>query len=182
MIHSLQVLDLRALEALYAIRDPLLVQVFIWVSEFGSGWTIYGLGCVVALLLLRKRHVAYATGLTITLATTGLGVLFLKDFVARVRPPLKFEAYQEILYSFPSAHAALSAAFYGFLIFLVWRFIARRSLRYTAIGFLVLFIAAISFSRLYLGVHYMSDVIAGILFGALCVWLGVLWIRYTEKR
>lgn len=182
MITLIRTLDMRVLEALYAIRDPLVVQTFIWISEFGSGWIIYGLACVIALLLLRKRHVAYASGLCITLTTSGLGVLLLKGLVARARPPQEFQAYQEIWYSFPSAHAALSTALYGFLIFLAWRLITHRVLRYTTTVVLSILVVSVSFSRLYLGLHYVSDVVAGIILGMLALWIGIKWIGYTETR
>ena len=182
MIESFQEFDARVLEALYAARDPSLVQAFIWVSELGRAWTVYGIGGTLVLFLILKRHAAYAAGLGISLAASGLGILLIKGLVERARPPRALQAYIEIWYSFPSAHAALSAALYGFIAYIAWKSIPNPVVRYIAISIIAGIVLIISFSRLYLGVHYASDVLAGLALGAACAWLGARYAVFAARR
>ena len=74
-------------------------------------------------------------------------------------------------YSFPSGHAMISTAAYGALAYLAWRHLRTRPGRLTLAGGSVVLVALICFSRLYLGVHYLSDVLAGVAGGAF--WLAL---------
>ena len=166
-------LDVRILEALYAVRDPLVVQVLIWVSELGRVPTVYGLAAIIALALLLKRHYAYAAGLAISVVTSGLGILVTKGLIERGRPDQFYQAYLESWHSFPSAHAALGAALYGFLMYTVWHLSPTPYFRYISLAAGIVIIGSIGISRVYLGVHYASDILAGLVLGVVCVWLGV---------
>jgi undecaprenyl-diphosphatase len=89
-------------------------------------------------------------------------------------------------FSFPSGHALMSVTFYGLLIVIIWQNINRKWLKWTLSFFLVLLILAIGLSRIYLRVHYASDVLAGFSVGL--VWLLLsLWIlarieKYGKKK
>ena len=181
MMEAVTALDARLLDSLYALRDPNLVQFFIWASELGRTWTVYGLGSIAVLLLLLRKHVAYAVGLGVSLAASGFGVLLIKGLVERPRPPEELQAYMEIWYSFPSAHATLSAALYGFLALLAWHTVKRKSWRLLTAGFFIVLVIFVSFSRIYLGVHYPSDVLAGVLLGGVCVWLGWKYAKIAHN-
>ena len=173
--------DSKVLEFLYAYRDPFAVNIFIGISELGTTVIMYGLSASVALLCFLYKRYAYAAGLLISTVSSGILILLLKGLIERARPPLSFQAYPEIWYSFPSAHAALSAALYFFLAYMTWKLVPHNSLRIIATIFFILLPLAISFSRVYLGVHYMSDVVAGLLLGSLCAWIGYRWVRCAHK-
>ena len=66
-------------------------------------------------------------------------------------------------YSFPSGHSMISAAFYGFLIYLIYKKVKNKKLKITLIIVLSILIVSIGISRIYLGVHYTSDVLGGFL-------------------
>jgi membrane-associated phospholipid phosphatase len=123
---------------------------------------------IIILLILRQKKEALQT-LLIALSSLGLMSLF-KNLFQRNRPdhPL-VEGITN--YSFPSGHAMMSIAFYGLLIILAVRHIRNQSKRNWVIGLLVLLILLIGFSRIYLRVHYPSDVIAGYCFGIAWLWL-----------
>lgn len=180
MMPFIQSLDMSVLQSLYVMRDARLVHMFIGISELGTALTVYGLTVCIGLLLLLYRKYAVAAGLALAMATSGLAVVLGKGLIERARPPVSFRAYTEIWYSFPSAHAALSAALYGYVLFLVWMFVPSRWLRIMAAVLLPLLIATISFSRIYLGVHYLTDVVAGVLLGIFCAWLGYRWTLFTR--
>ena len=95
----------------------------------------------------------------------GISVLLnqaLKFIIQRPRPT-EFRIINESGYSFPSGHSMVSAAFYGFLIYLIYKNVKNKYLKWSLITLLNLVILTIGISRIYLGVHYTSDVIAGFL-------------------
>ena len=104
---------------------------------------------------------------TSLLIWTNLGISallnqILKHIIQRTRPT-EFRIIDESGYSFPSGHSMVSAAFYGFLIYLIYKNIKNKYLKWGLISLLSLLIILIGTSRIYLGVHYTSDVLAGFL-------------------
>ncbi|MGE5456669.1 MAG: phosphatase PAP2 family protein [Ignavibacteriales bacterium] len=92
---------------------------------------------------------------------SGLNIL-LKDILQRPRPT-EYRLIDETGYSFPSGHSMISMAFYGFLIYLIYKNIKNKYLKWSLIYLLSIIIFTIGISRIYLGVHYTSDVLAGFL-------------------
>lgn len=130
---------------------------------------------LIGILFFRKEK-----GMALTVFIVAISSLLLKlglkELFQRPRPadPL-VEGITN--YSFPSGHALMSIAFYGLLIWMAGKYIKNRSLRIGLIVFLVLLIGLIGFSRLYLRVHYPSDVIAGYCIGILWLWCCLLVTR-----
>ena len=172
MIEWLASLDMSVLQSLYAARSDTFVQILMSVSTVGDTATVIVLAAVLAFIFyIYKRHAEMAGLVTAVIGTASVTYV-LKHLVQRARPDALYQAYAETGYSFPSGHASASAALYGFLAFLAWRNlkpgINRTALATLAIAFALL----ISFSRLYLGVHYLSDVVAGSIVGMFFAWLG----------
>lgn len=173
--------DVAVLGTLAAHQSYGWVLVAIGVSELGRATIVALMTVGITLYLLLKRHFAYAQGLLLTVATSGIATLLLKGLIARPRPPEQYQAYHEVWYAFPSAHAALAVALYGFLAVITYRSCSSRATRLFALGGLFSLMLLIGFSRLYLGVHYLSDVLGGYLLGTLCVWLGTWTTRALER-
>jgi membrane-associated phospholipid phosphatase len=180
-VNPLLALDVHVLHALYAARQMQWVFASIWVSELGRATTVLGLAAALALLLSLRRRFALAQGLVLSVVTSGIATFILKGLVARARPPQEYWAYAETWYSFPSAHAAMSVAFWGFVAYIVFRTVRHRSVRALALFLTALLILAVGFSRLYLGVHYLSDVVAGYMLGGACLSLGI-WATRSLSR
>lgn len=129
---------------------------------------------LIAYFLFIKKHRWYSIKIPVV-AIGGVSLMFvLKLLFNRPRPliPLIKEAQG---LSFPSGHAMMSFSFYGLLIYLVWENIKIPWLRAVLIVFLFMMILIIGFSRIYLRVHYASDVMAGFAVGA--IWLVLaLWV------
>ena len=126
---------------------------------------------LIAYFVFIKRHKWYSIKVP-AIALTSLGLMFgLKYLFGRPRPevPLLFEA--EGL-SFPSGHALFSITFYGLLIYLVHKNTQKSWLKWLLITLLFLLAMIIGFSRVYLRVHYATDVIAGF-----CV--GFMWLAFA---
>jgi len=130
--------------------------------------------------LIRKNKRFSIRVISLSLSSLCL-MLVLKSSIQRIRPenPL-LQAVNG--YSFPSGHALMSVVFYGLLIYIAWHEIKNRWLQSVAVVLLALLILFIGFSRIYLRVHYASDVIAGLSVGL--IWLiGSLWlINQIEAR
>jgi membrane-associated phospholipid phosphatase len=148
-----------------------LVSLFKVVTLAGNA-AILALVCVLALAALVRRR-AFNDAALLLVVAVGIELLnaLLKLAFQRPRPELAFIHLDT--YSFPSGHAAGSAAIYGVLAYLTLRHVhgARRVLVVTAT---VVLVAAIGFSRLYLGAHYLSDVLAGFSLGAAWMFAWIL--------
>lgn len=86
----------------------------------------------------------------------------IKVIIARPRPEIN-KLVTETGYSFPSGHSMVSMAFYGYLIYLIYRYIKNKYIKWSLIVLLSILICLIGISRIYLGVHYTSDVLGGFL-------------------
>ena len=172
---------MQVLQALYAARETHVVLVSIYVSELGEWYTTLGIAVILALRLAMREKFATAQAILLSVVTSSIATLILKSVIARPRPPQEFWAYGETWYSFPSAHAAMSLALYGFIAYIAWRTPARKSVRRIVTSLMIALILTIGFTRLYLGVHYLSDVVAGYLLGGACLWLGI-WSERILKH
>jgi membrane-associated phospholipid phosphatase len=124
---------------------------------------------VISILLWMSGRSQELICMWITLAGNQISVNLLKAIFARARPELAY--YSETSYSFPSGHSAVSAAFFGFLMYLVIR--ERLVPAGAAITVGILAILLIGMSRLVLDVHYVSDVVSGYLIGAVWALFGI---------
>ena len=86
----------------------------------------------------------------------------LKRILQRPRPT-EYRIIEETGYSFPSGHSMVSMAFYGYLIYLIYKYVKNKYIKWTFIVLLSALICSIGISRIYLGVHYTSDVLGGFL-------------------
>lgn len=111
-------------------------------------------------IIIKNKKIGFAIS-TNLLVITLLNQIF--KFILQRPRPTEFRIIDEKGYSFPSGHSMISMAFYGFLIYLIYRYIKNKSLKWVLIIILSLLIVLIGISRIYLGVHYTSDVLAGFL-------------------
>lgn len=177
MIALISTLDTGIEQALFAARTPLGVRAFELITELGSGAFIVAALLIACFLLWKKGLFGYAIGIVVSLAGALAMSEIMKRLLERARPPQEWRAIIETGYSFPSNHATASAALYGFLAYLAWK-LAPGKWRAILITLCALVILLVGFSRMYLGVHYLSDVLGGYLVGAFFAWLGT---RAAEK-
>lgn len=144
------------------------------ISFLGNHVFLVPANLLLLLYFLIKRNKYYALKVAIIALSSVSVMSLLKRSFHRPRPaqPLVDGITN---FSFPSGHAFMSVAFYGLLIWLTYEIISNKTLRRFIIFLLVLLILAIGFSRIYLRVHYTTDVIAGFCFGT--IWLIIsLWL------
>jgi undecaprenyl-diphosphatase len=159
------------------ISDPVgprwLEEAVRDVTALGSNTVLLAAVLTVVGFLALQRDWRAAV---FTLAATGGGLLaafLLKEFFDRPRPDLIPHEVEVFTKSFPSGHAMISAVVYLTLASLVTRLMERRRLKIYAMTIAIVFTAAIGVSRVYLGVHWPSDVLAGWMAGA--SWALVCW-------
>jgi undecaprenyl-diphosphatase len=161
-------------------RSSVGIDFFRVMTFLGSPAAALAVGTIFCLLLYRRRRLLEAALLPLVLGGAELLNVVLKLSFQRPRPEVAFVHLDT--YSFPSGHAMISTAAYGALAYLAWsRFRSRRA-QLALVAGTVVFVALICFSRLYLGVHYLSDVLGGAAGGAF--WLAVsiaLQTLYGER-
>ncbi|MEP0957685.1 phosphatase PAP2 family protein [Microcoleus sp. FACHB-1515] len=172
--------DRNILLTLRTLHRPWLDRLAILITDLGDPWTLGISSGILALLLLWRRRIAEAIVLAIaTTGAIGLNVL-LKAFFDRPRPELWDRLVNVRYHSFPSGHAMVSLVVLGIIgYWLAVQYPKRRSLILAVTG---LWIFATGLSRLYLGVHWPTDVIAG--YAAGLVWLiaCILSLEIAWKR
>lgn len=145
---------------LISYKSHFLTGYFKIVTMFANTKTIIFLCTLSLLTLFLKRRAALC--LVGVISISALVNLILKFSFARNRP-LDINLIIETGYSFPSGHAMNGTTFYGFIIYLIMRSKMPKFLKWLCNIFLVILITNICLSRIYLGVHYASDVICGVL-------------------
>ena len=163
-------LDYQVTESLRQIASPPLTAVVSWITHLANSYIIIPLSLVIAAwLAYGKQLKAHAMMLLVSLGGSYLLNEGLKAIFHRVRPEWEHWV-QATGYSFPSGHAMVSTAFYGMLAYLLFRIMrAHDRPTWYILPTAVIMIAAIGLSRVYLGVHYFTDVLAGFIAGG--VWL-----------
>lgn len=145
------------------------VSFFRWVTSLGTTPFLGYLSLAVIFTLLLRRQWQLASAWVMSLLLVALFIERTKLAFGRNRPGFNGEFVREDSLSFPSGHAIASMVVFGLLAYLFTMIATERRLRRWAILVCSVIIALIGFSRLYLGVHYLSDVIGGYLLGA--AWL-----------
>jgi len=159
-----------------ALLDPVRgepgFRIFLWITELGAAPTFVAVGLVSTAFLLIERRLNYVPALWITLlgaqATTWIG----KFVIDRTRPEF-LEIARAYSPSFPSGHSTAAMAVYGFLAYIVVRRVGSQRVCFEVIYWTGVLIALIGFSRIYLHVHFLSDVLSGFLVGAFWLLVGV---------
>ena len=128
-----------------------------FITNFGGA--IFLIVLTIALfILIRNKKIGVSIFSNLVLVTI-LNQL-LKRILQRPRPT-EYRIIEETGYSFPSGHSMVSMAFYGYLIYLIYKYVKNKYVKWISIVLLSILICSIGVSRIYLGVHYTSDVLGG---------------------
>jgi membrane-associated phospholipid phosphatase len=162
-----------------------LTDVFRATTRLGNFITLFAVTLVAVVIFWRRRERIDAA--FVALAALGAQVLStgMKLGFRRDRPFFPDPLATESTFSFPSGHALVSLAVYGSIALVLARRLSSHIERALLLGATALLVIAIGFSRLYLGVHFLSDVLAGYAAGA--AWLAFLYVvlevraRYASR-
>ena len=155
--------------------------LFTWVSYVGA--PVLAATVIATLIVLARRHDWFRAWAVALVAGGGLLLsAMLKLVFHRARPLTAAEFMAHPSYSFPSGHAMNSMITYGFLALLLLDRVHERGRRIAIVFGALALTGAIGFSRVYLGVHFMSDVAGGWLAGAAWLIVGIAGYRFAQQR
>lgn len=172
-------IDAGAHDALYGwigAREDLIAGV----TFFGNNATIVTLVVLVSLGLVLRKRIGLALRVVFASGVGGILVVTLKQIFQRARPLDQIIAADG--FSFPSGHAFAATVFYGMMVVLVWRLTDWRWARALAVALGPAIILAVGLSRVYLNVHYLSDVLAGWAIGLAWLLASLLLSDSIERR
>jgi undecaprenyl-diphosphatase len=166
---------------IHGFANELLTALMRFITMLGSTLFLSILCVSIFIIFIVKNWKRAAVLLMTTMAGAVILNFALKVSFGRIRPVPFFDTPLPDSYSFPSGHSLYAACFYGVLAWLVTARIQNKSLRILIWSLAVLLALLIGLSRIYLGVHYPSDVIAG--FAAAIVWIStVILIDFMLKK
>ena len=181
-LSSVVTLDIWVANFFFEWRNTELLSFFTWVTLFGEWQVVAVLAVIASLLLWLWPRRAYIIPLWVSIVGGELFTFLAKSMLHRPRPELAY--YLENSFSFPSGHATVAVAFYGFLIYIFFKEAKNWGQKASVIFGGLIIILAIGLSRLYLGVHYLSDVGGGYLSGllGLVICIALLKLCFTPKK
>ena len=174
--------DLRASLLIQSISLPGFRPFMIALSALGSGWLPFALVSAAGLGLIAARYRSEGLVLMAGTAVSSVSNSLLKILSARPRPDgaLVSVITEARHMSFPSGHTVFFVVFFGFLLYLAYVLRLRPGLRHIVVAVLGAMIALIGISRMYLGAHWLSDVVGGYLIGS--IWLVLMTKAYTRMK
>ncbi len=148
----------------YKIVSTFLISDFAtpiakFITNFG-GAIFLVIATITLFIVIRNKKIGISILSNLAIVTV------LNQLIKRIlqRPrPTEYRIIEETGYSFPSGHSMISMAFYGYLIYLIYKYVKNKYIKGISIILLSLLICLIGISRIYLGVHYTSDVLGGFL-------------------
>ena len=148
----------------YKLVSTLLISDFAtpiakFITNFGGAIFLI-IATIILFILIKNRKIGIS--IISNLAVVTILNQLLKNILQRPRPT-EFRIVEETGFSFPSGHSMVSMAFYGYLIYLIYKYVKNKYLKWILIVLLSILICTIGISRIYLGVHYTSDVLGGFL-------------------
>ena len=148
----------------YKVVSTFLISDFAtpiakFITNFGGAIFLIAL-TIVLLVLIKNKKIGISIFSNLVIVTI-LNQL-LKAILQRPRPT-EYRIVEETGYSFPSGHSMVSMAFYGYLIYLIYKYVKNKYIKWISIVLLSILVCSIGISRIYLGVHYTSDVLGGFL-------------------
>lgn len=143
------------------LRNPTLTTFMKIITKLSDTGIILIFALVLTLLFLFKwknKKIAKIIPCNLIMSATLNQIL---KFIFQRERPNGYRLIEMTGYSFPSGHAMVSMAFYGLLIYIIYKLVKNKKIRNILIVFNIIIIILIGISRVYLGVHYLSDVLTG---------------------
>ena len=160
-----------------SIRCNNLTNILKIITNTATSYTLIILTIILLIFIKNKKiPTSIAINLTLSFITNEIA----KNIFTRTRP-LGINLIEETSYSYPSGHSMVGLAYYGFLIYLINKYIKNKKIKNIFSITLILNILLVGFSRIYLGVHYLTDVIGGFLLGTIFLIIYTSIINYEKK-
>jgi len=170
-------LDTSVHSYILGIRNDNLTSILLTITNISSAYALIVLS-ILLLIIIKEKKIPLLITLNL-ICSYALNILT-KEIFTRPRPE-GINLIEESGFSYPSGHSMVSMAYYGFIAYLIYKKQTNKLVKTIIIISLLLTILLVGFSRIYLGVHYLSDVIGGFL---LSIFYLMIFIKYTniEKK
>ncbi|MBL7924245.1 MAG: phosphatase PAP2 family protein [Bacteroidia bacterium] len=165
----------------YVNRHEGLAQFIYRFTRLGSSPTVLTVLAALGFLLLRRNRFHAFAAIVASLCTSSLSAYAGKVYY-QVPRPHELAWYEEFSYSFPSGHATVAMAYYGILFYLLVMYMKDKRFKIGISLLAALFIFAMGFSRVYLGVHYLSDVLSGFAIGFVWLLFSIALLSWLDFR
>ena len=162
-----------------SIRSDFLTVVLIGITELGGVVGLFLILLITVIVLCKKNRVKEATAITLNLIISTFTYVILKNIFQRERPVTGNILIDEVGFSFPSGHTTNNVAFYALAIYLVCINVKNKTVRNVCCGIFTVIPILIAFSRIYLRVHYPTDIIAGFCLGIV---LTILFVSFIYPK
>lgn len=176
--------DQKFTDLLYSMRSDWLSIIMFSLTQLGEQIAVFAIGGIATLIFLFRKRYWAMVAFWLAMGGVGLSVRFAKTFISRARP--SEVAYYEVEhYSFPSGHATTVIALFGLLAYFIYRHSSDKPSRKYIFWIAAIFIILVGFSRIYLGVHFLSDVLAGFILGFVWMLVGISLeevMAYRKKK
>ncbi|MFH0820130.1 MAG: LssY C-terminal domain-containing protein [bacterium] len=173
--------DVRIMNLIAAFRNIKVAQILLLFTYLGNWQIIVSLGFIILIILWLLGKKRMAMFFTYGVVSGFLAFALFKLLLHRTRPNIGFSLIPQNGYSFPSGHAVLSVIFYGMIGYGIIKISKKRWQKFLVITLAFLLIFLIGFSRLYLGVHWTSDVVAGWSIGFSILVLLITFFKQQER-
>ena len=173
------VIDSKVYEIISKFEGNSITNVFKTLTYLGNAKMV-AIFCVIT-LLLDKSKTKVALPITLAVMMDAIVNILLKNAFQRPRPSLE-QLVLEKNFSFPSGHAMVTATIFSMLIYLSYKYIKRKNMRICSCSVCILLIILVGISRIYLRVHYFSDILAGWTLGIVITLIIIYIMNIFEKN
>ena len=178
---GLTLIDSLVARLFYSVRTDFFAKSIFLFTQIANEITIVFLTVALTIIFIYYKLYNYLVPLLFTVLGSAVTIVLGKN-IYKVNRPDEFAYYAEGSFSFPSGHSTIAVAFYGYLTYLYIR--SERSIKMRSYAFLagIFLIFGIGFSRIYLCVHYLSDVAGGYLLGLSWLILAITYVEWSARR
>lgn len=175
-------LDINIINLIGSTRSETLNSFMTFITNFASIEFVAVVTFLISVIFILYKKWDYLIVLILSMIVGNGFIYAIKNIVERERPNILTHLVEENSHSFPSGHSFIIVFFYGLLCYFLCRFSDRKITKFMAIALFIMIALIIGFSRIYLGVHFPSDVLAGYLFGAFWLALTIKVVKTIEKK
>ena len=161
------------------VANPALTRFFGTITDLGSIYLVLTVAVMVGIILFIRKNWWSLLSLFLAIGIGQAVLNILKVVFQRPRPKTEMYVFS---YSFPSGHVFSATVIYGFCIYLTFRFIKNATVKWTVSALLSLLILLIGLSRIYLGVHWFSDTLAGHVTGLAWLLFCIFFVKAVGDR
>jgi membrane-associated phospholipid phosphatase len=166
---------------LYKYRSEPLAGALYFISGICDTSSVAIIGAIFCIYFLVAKKFHLAIGILISLLGSGLSIYLGKN-IFEIDRPRQYAYHHENYFSFPSGHSTIAVAFYGLLFYFLLRHFTSVKARIKVFISAFIFCMLIGFSRIYLSVHYLSDVLAGYMLGLIWLLLSISIIEWQKPK